>query len=158
MRRAARFGHSVKRSWGNAVMSKLGSIVLVVVAMSALALTGSAITGAARAADAAPANCRTPDAPYKNYGCLDKYLGDGFFERLVNYYRLEWGHDGPPADPKAPPSRRAGWPDAPQTSPPMPFTEWPYGGSTNLGVTRPNAVDSPLMVALGNTELGQVDE
>ena len=37
----------------------------------------------------------------------------------------------------------------------MPFTEWPYGGSTNLGVTRPNAVDSPLMVALGNTELGK---
>ena len=89
------------------------------------------MTGSARAADAAPANCRTPDAPYKTYGCLDKYLGDGFFERLVNYYRLEWGHDGPPADPKAPPSRRAGWPDAPQTSPPMPFTEWPYGGSTN---------------------------
>ena len=37
-------------------------------------------------------NCRAPDAPYKNYDCLDKYLGDGFFERMVNYYRLEWGH------------------------------------------------------------------
>jgi hypothetical protein len=136
-------------------MSRSGSIVSVVVAMSALALTGSGITGAARAADAPPVNCRAPDAPYKNYDCLDKYLGDGFFERLVNYYRLEWGHEGPPADPKAPPSRRAGWPDAPQTSPPMPFAEWPYGGSTNLGVTRPNAVDSPLMVALGNTELAK---
>ncbi len=101
-------------------------------------------------------NCRAADAPYKSYDCLDSYLGDGFFERLVNYYRLEWGHDGPPADPKAPPSRRAGWPDAPQSSPPMPFAEWPYGGSTNLGVTRPASVDSPLMVALANTGLGKL--
>jgi putative OmpL-like beta-barrel porin-2 len=155
-----RFGcrHPVKRSWGNAVMLRLGSIVLVAVALGVSALTGSAMTGSARAADAAPVkylDCRAPNAPYKNYDCLDKYLGDGFFERLVNYYRLEWGHEGPPADPKAPPSRRAGWPDAPQTSPPMPFGEWPYGGSTNIGMTRPNAVDSPLMVALGNTELGK---
>src|SRR6516162_9642192 len=70
-------------------------------------------------------NCKAPDAPYKNYSCLDEYLGDGFFERLVNYYRLEWGHDAAPSDPKAPPSRRAGWPAQPQTTPPMPFTEWP---------------------------------
>src|SRR3984885_9069241 len=99
--------------------------------------------GSAEAAEPAaplrktPVDCQAPDAPYRNYDCLDAYLGDGFFERLVNYYRLEWGHDGPPADHKAPSSRRAGWPDAPQTSPPMPFTEWPYGGTTNLGVTRP---------------------
>jgi Putative beta-barrel porin-2, OmpL-like. bbp2 len=138
-------------------MGKFGAVGLAVLGLSALGAAGSP-----RAADAEPVkysrppvNCRTPDAPYKNYDCLDKYLGDGFLERLVNYYRLEWGHEGPPADPKAPPSRRAGWPDAPQTSPPMPFTEWPYGGSTNLGVTRPNAVDSPLMVALGNTALGK---
>jgi hypothetical protein len=136
-------------------MSRSGSIASVAVALSLSALTGSALIGSARAADGARANCRAPDAPYRNYDCLDKYLGEGFFERLVNYHRLEWGHDGPPADPKAPPSRRAGWPDAPQTSPPMPFTEWPYGGSTNIGMTRPNAVDSPLMVALGNTELGK---
>ena len=37
----------------------------------------------------------------------------------------------------------------------MPFTEWPYGGSTNIGVTRPSSVDSPLMAALGNTTVGQ---
>ncbi len=138
-------------------MSKFDSIGLAL-----LALSGVAVTGSACAADTEPVrylkppvDCRAPDSPYKKYDCLDQYLGDGFFERLVNYYRLEWGHEGPPADPKAPPSRRAGWPDAPQTAPPMPFTEWPYGGATNLGVTRPNAVDSPLMVALGNTELGK---
>ena len=99
-------------------MRKFGSTGLV------FGMLGGLI-GAAGWADAAetsatplrrmPVNCQAPDAPYKNYDCLDAYLGDGFFERLVNYYRLEWGHDGPPADPKAPPSRRAGWPDAPQT-------------------------------------------
>src|SRR6201999_2471600 len=47
------------------------------------------------------------------------------------------------------------WPTTPESIPPMPFTEWPYGGSTSLGVTRPSSVDSPLMAALGNTALGQ---
>ena len=93
--------------------------------------------------------------PYKNYSCLDSYLGDDFLTRLINYYRLEWRHDGPPADPKAPPSRRDYWPATPQTTPPMPFTEWPYGGTTSFGVTRPNSIDSPLMAALSNTSLGQ---
>jgi hypothetical protein len=93
--------------------------------------------------------------PYKNYSCLDAYLGEDFWTRLINYYRLEWGKDSAPSDPKAPPSRRAGWPTTPQTTPPMPFTEWPYGGTTSIGVTRPNSVDSPLMVALGNTQLGK---
>jgi hypothetical protein len=93
--------------------------------------------------------------PYKNYSCLDSYLGDDFFTRFVNYYRLEWGHDGPPADPKAPPSRRDYWPATPQTTPPMPFTEWPYGCTTSFDVTRSNSIDSPLMAALGNTALGQ---
>jgi hypothetical protein len=96
-----------------------------------------------------------PNAPYKDYDCLDKYLGDGFFERLINYYRLEWGHEAPPADPKAPPGRRGYWPTTPQTTPPFPFTEWPYGGTTALGVSRPSSVDGPLMVALGDTDLGK---
>ena len=92
--------------------------------------------------------------PYKNYACLDAWLGDDFFSRLVNYYRLEWGHDAAPADPNAPPGRRDYWPATPQSTPPYPFTEWPYGGSSNLGVTRPSSVDSPLMAALGNTSVG----
>jgi hypothetical protein len=135
-------------------MNKFGWIGL------ALAVPGGVgLVMPAHAADVPPGaavNCRAPDSPYKNYDCLDKYLGDGFFERLVNYYRLEWGHDAAPADPKAPPSRRPGWSPAAQTAPPFPFTEWrPYGGSTNIGTTRPNSVDSPLMVALSNTELGK---
>jgi hypothetical protein len=104
---------------------------------------------------AKPVVCTKDSDPYKNYECLDAYLGEDFFTRLFNYYRLEWGRDSAPSDPKAPPSRRDGWPSTPQTTPPMPFTEWPYGGSTTIGVTRPNSVDSPLMVALGNTALGK---
>ena len=57
-------------------------------------------------------DCRAPDAPYRKYDCLDSYLGEGFLERLINYYRLEWGQAGPPRDPNAPPSRIEGWPSA----------------------------------------------
>jgi hypothetical protein len=104
-------------------------------------------------APGAPPNC-VGVSPYDNYACLDAYLGDNFFERLYNYYKLEWGQAGPPTDPNAPPGRRADWPRTPATTPPMPFTEWPYGGTQNLGVTRPSSADSPLMAALGNTGLG----
>jgi hypothetical protein len=37
----------------------------------------------------------------------------------------------------------------------MPFTEWPYGGATDIGTNRPNSVDSPFMVAIANTGLGK---
>jgi hypothetical protein len=106
-------------------------------------------------ADTLPPMGKTYCDPYKNYSCLDSYLGDDFITRFINYYRLEWGHESAPSDPKAPPSRRAYWPTTPESTPPMPFTEWPYGGTTSLGVTRSSSIDSPLMAALGNTRLGQ---
>jgi len=104
---------------------------------------------------AAPTGCTGPVDPYKTYACLDAYLGEDFFTRLINYYKLEWGQAGAPADPNAPPWSREGWPATPETTPPMPFTEWPYGGVTPIGVTRPNSVDSPFMAAIGNTSAGQ---
>jgi hypothetical protein len=97
---------------------------------------------------------KNPD-PYTNYSCLDTYLGTGVGERLLNYYSLEMGHSSAPSDPNAQPGRIADWPATPQTTPPMPFTEWPYGGSTAIGVTRPGSIDSPLMVAIANTSFGQ---
>ena len=112
------------------------------------------LIGAARAADTLPPMGQTFCDPYKNYSCLDAYLGHDVMTRLINYYRLEWGHDSAPSDPKAPPSRRAYWPATPQSIPPMPFTEWPYGGTSALGVTRPASVDSPLMTAISNTAPG----
>jgi len=107
----------------------------------------------------APSMARADDGPqcdpYKDYSCLDQYLGDDVFGRIANYYRLEYGESSAPSDPNAQPSRRAGWPATPQSTPPMPFTEWPYGGTQNLGTTRPSNADSPLMVGIANTGLGR---
>ena len=76
--------------------------------------------------------------PYLDYKCLDAYLGDDFLTRFYRYYALEWGHSAAPSDPNALPSRRsdAVWPPTPQSTPPMPFTEWPYGGTTAIGVNK----------------------
>lgn len=101
-----------------------------------------------------PANAAGCD-PYKDYSCLDSYLGDGILERMANYYKLEWGQDAAPADPDAAPSRRENWPGAAAASSPMPYTEWPTGGLTSIGVSLPNAVDSPLMVGIANSGAGR---
>jgi hypothetical protein len=126
--------------------------------MKLFALVGASLfaVAAADTAFAGDVAGRAACDPYVKYSCLDTYLGDDPFTRFVNYYRLEWGHDAPPADPKALPGSRPGWPPTPQTVPPYPFTEYPYGGTSNLGVTRPNSIDSPLMAAIANTGLGQV--
>jgi hypothetical protein len=94
--------------------------------------------------------------PYLDYSCLDTYLGSDFATRLFGYYQLEWGKAVAPTDPSLPPTSRpeSQAPPTPQSTPPMPFAEWPYGGTNNIAKTIPNGVDSPLMVALGNTALG----
>jgi hypothetical protein len=124
--------------------------------LAGVSLTAMGLSNVAQAADPGKGPCPYGGDPYKNYSCLDTYLGTDFMTRFINYYRLEWGHDVAPADPKAPAGRRDYWPTTPQTTPPMPFTEWPYGGTTNLGVTRPSSIDSPLMAALGNTAAGNL--
>jgi len=93
--------------------------------------------------------------PYINYACLDTYLGKSFRSRFWHYYKLEMGRAAAPTDPDAPSSHRAGWPATPEHTPPMPFTEWPYGATTAIGVSLPNAVDSPLMVGISNTATGK---
>src|SRR3984957_1065273 len=106
--------------------------------LAGVSLVVMGLGNGAHAADANPGRgpCPYGGDPYKNYACLDPYLGTDFLSRFINYYRLEWGHDSAPSDPKAPPGRRDYWPATPQSIPPMPFTEWPYGGTTALGVTR----------------------
>jgi hypothetical protein len=124
--------------------------------LAGVSLTAIGLINAANAADTIPPmKAGYACDPYKNYSCLDSYLGSDFFTRFVNYYRLEWGHEAAPSDPKAPPGRRDYWPPTPEAIPPYPFTEWPYGGTTALGVTRTSSVDSPLMTAIGNTAVGQ---
>jgi hypothetical protein len=97
-------------------MRKLGLVI------SALAIIAAGSADAAEP-DRTHRDCKTPNAPYRDYDCLDAYLGDGFLERLINYYRLEWGHEAAPSDPKAPPARRDRWPATPLSTPPFPFTE-----------------------------------
>jgi hypothetical protein len=94
-------------------------------------------------------------SPYTNYKCLDAYLGDDIFGRMWNYYKLEWGQSGPPADPNAPPSQTPGFPRIPGTTPPLAYTDWPTGAMETIGDTLPNGADSPFMVAIANTSLGQ---
>jgi hypothetical protein len=87
----------------------------------------------------------------------DSSLGTSVIGRFFAYQAAEWGKAASPlaTDPNAPPSRRADWAPAPETSPPYPFTEYSYGGTTLLGVNRPASVDSPLMVAIADTGLGE---
>ena len=118
----------------------------------ALAIAGATTLGM----QFAHAETDTPKCdPYKDYACLDSYLGTGVWERISNYQSLEYGRDAAPVDPKAPPSRRDDQTPAAQTTPPMPFTEWPYGGTSPLGASLPGAVDSPLMVGVANTGFGK---
>jgi hypothetical protein len=142
----------VTTAWGK-TMKRL---LLAGVSLAAMGIVSAAYAADASVPAKAPVGCKTVVDPYKNYSCLDAYLGNDYLTRLFNYYRLEWGHASAPADPKAPPSRRSESevPPTPQSTPPYPFTEWPYGGTTSLGVTRPSSIDSPLMVALGNTQVG----
>jgi hypothetical protein len=120
--------------------------------------TPSKAAVAAAKAAAKAGNCD----PYFNYKCLDQYLGDDVFTRFIRYYQLEWGKAVAPTDPHGPVSQRPdtaydslGAANLPYPSPPMPFVAWPYGGTQNIGASIPNAVDSPLMVAIANTAVGK---
>jgi len=108
-----------RTTWSGQGCEKLRLVWFVLVAAAGVAATGATQAGdTSSQGQKAPVNCRAPDAPYREYDCLEAYLGEGFLERLINYYRLEWGHDKAPTDPKAPSGRRAEWPDAPTTTPP----------------------------------------
>ena len=85
----------------------------VMLGAAAMLTTGLFLAQPAMAADAGDqAKCD----PYKDYSCLDSYLGDNVTDRIWNYYKLEWGEAGAPTDPNAQPSRRDGWPATPMLS------------------------------------------
>ena len=115
--------------------------------LAALMASGAVADQAAPPPDPAPVAAPVKDAD----------LGTGVITRFFRYQAAEWNKAASPleADPAAPQSRRADWAPAPETSPPYPFTEYSYGGTTLLGVNRANSVDSPLMVAIGDTGLGK---
>jgi hypothetical protein len=118
----------------------------------------------ARGADATPIvmaqNSPTP-TPAPTAAPVDNpyaHLGTNPLVRFWNYQKLELGQSSAPVDPTAPaapPALRAGWPAVPQSTPPMPFTDWPYGGTTLIGDNRTASVDSPFMVAIADTSVGK---
>src|ERR1700724_3899295 len=149
-----------------AVESNAGVVMHRLAIMKRLAYAGVSLIALAglNAANAADDPWTTPTQYAVPYGWgyvapypkdWDSRIGYDFWTRFINYYALEMGHAEPPPDPSAPAGRRKDWAPAPQTTPPYPFTEWPYGGSTSIGVTRPNSVDSPLMAAMSNTAAGK---
>ena len=126
----------------------------------ALSVLAGAAASTAQAQTGAPTDPATPnpnsDAPGAyTAAAVDKAIGTNPVERLFKYYGAEWGQAAAPSDPNAPPAIRSGWPAEPQSAPPMPFTDWPYGGTTQLGDNRTASVDSPLMTAIAHTGLGQ---
>ena len=101
---------------------------------------------------AQPAGCTGPVDPYKNYDCLDDYLGDDIFDPLLQLLPARMGRGRPAGRSEGAavaPRRRLA--EQPETVPPMPFTEWPNGALTSHRRKRPNSVDSPFMVAIANT-------
>jgi hypothetical protein len=125
-----------------------------------LAQRGSEARAAAPGADPQTVPADTPPKPAEASAQPIPYaeLGDNPMVRFWKYQVLEYGRSSAPQDPGAPPpppAIREGWPAVPQTSPPMPFTDWPYGGTTLIGDNRTASVDSPLMVALAPTAFGK---
>src|SRR6516164_665285 len=81
--------------------------VLLGASLIALAVSNAAMAdGSAGTWQATAAYTWAYPAPYPND--WDRRIGYDFWTRLVNYYALEWGHDGAPPDPTAPPGRLAG--------------------------------------------------
>jgi len=126
------------------------AVLMATFAVPAIAQS-QASDGAADGGGSSPAT--TVASPNSTYSTAD--LGNGFFKRFFGYYGLENGKSEAPADPNAPAGRREGWPTQPATTPPLPFTEWPYGGATSIGANRPASVDSPLMTAIAPSGLGK---
>jgi hypothetical protein len=123
----------------------LGCAVIapVVLPAGALAQTTPAPASAPAPAPAAAPTAAPPPADL------------GFFDRFVKAYTDEMGQAPAPAANAPPGNRAAPYPPQPVTSPPYPFTVWPYGGTNPVGATTPNSIDSPLMTALAPTSFGQ---
>ena len=73
---------------------------------------------------------------------ISKYtLKGNFFQRLAQFYSQDWAG----TNPAGPAITKRGLP-APVNSPPFPFSDWGYGGSSDIGA--PDGNTYPLMSAL----------
>ena len=89
--------------------------------------------------------------------CASAAEGLSPLEIFIKSYVDEWGKPPPASDPNAPPTR---WPTTllppqPETIPPYPFSEWPFGGASAIGATVPNSQGGALMKALAPTDSGK---
>jgi hypothetical protein len=101
----------------------------------------------AQAADPPPAteaSKATKDPPIE---ASPVSVSPGFFRRFAQAYWDDW--KGTAEDPDLP---RRGYP-APVSSPPFPFSDWPYGGSPVIGT--PDTTGGPLMSAIYSSEHGK---
>jgi len=77
-------------------------------------------------------------------GC--KMTGKGFFGRIGEYYLEDWAGTLPSGkDLFVSEAPKRGWP-SPVSDPPYPFSDWPYGGSPDIG--SPDTTMFPLTYAI----------
>ena len=130
---------------------KLAQLLLGVAALSATAgrLQAQNADGTATAAERSPAAAGAGSTS----GNVKQEAPDngGFFQRLMKAYSDDWF--GNSAESPEPARRRY---PAPVSSPPFPFSDWPYGGSPTIGAPDTNV--GPLMTALYTGENGKAWE
>ena len=74
----------------------------------------------------------------------------GFFRRLANYYHNDWFPTPAPSGAQAAPvPQKRGLP-SPLDSPPLPSSDWGYGGSPDIGA--PDGNSYPLMTAINGAK------
>jgi len=103
----------------------------------------------ARSQSSAPAESATGGTgPAPSVENSANKVAGGFFARLAKAYAEDWKGTVP----ESPAPSRRGF-SAPESSPPYPFADWPYGGSPTLGA--PDTSGGPLMTALAAGEHGK---
>lgn len=105
-------------------------IAAACVGIGLIAANASSPVFAQTAAPAAAAPAAPVDTGGAVTGCAPGSASQSLSDRFVSTYKdyLNWNGD-PPGEG----SQRKGYPDAPESSAPMPFTNWPQGGTEYIG-------------------------
>jgi len=111
-----------------------------------------ALAGWANAQGQTPTDSQTPNtstsADTATKTAEQSSEASGFLSRLSRAYQADWN---PPAE--ASPDAPRSWYPAPVSSPPFPFSDWPYGGSPVLSA--PDSAGGPLMTAIYGGKRGK---
>src|ERR1700733_8316528 len=74
----------------------------------------------------------------------------GFLRRLTNYYHDDWFPPPPSPSAATPPAAQQRGLASPLDSPPLPSSDWGYGGSPDIGA--PDGNSYPLMTAINGAK------